>query len=106
MRGFPAVAEPLVTLRTEMRGDRVAVIIADRGVGIDPGDLERIFAPYFTTKRGGTGLGLAIAKNIVGGLQGTIGVTSAAGRGTEIHIDLPFDAAKGRLVDVDHGRIR
>jgi signal transduction histidine kinase len=100
------VAEPLVTLRTEVRGDRVAVIIADRGVGIDPGDLERIFAPYFTTKRGGTGLGLAIAKNIVGGLQGTIGVTSAAGRGTEIHIDLPLDAAKGRLVDIDHGRIR
>jgi signal transduction histidine kinase len=104
--GSPAVAEPLVTLRTEARGDRVAVIIADRGVGIDPGDLERIFAPYFTTRRGGTGLGLAIAKNIVGGLQGTIGVTSAAGRGTEIDIDLPFDAAKGRLVDAADGRIR
>jgi two-component system sensor histidine kinase HydH len=105
-RGLPAVPEPLVTLRTETRGDRVALVIADRGVGIDPADLERVFAPYFTTKRGGTGLGLAIAKNIVGGLQGTIGVTSAAGRGTEIHIDLPFDAAKGRLVDIDHGRIR
>jgi signal transduction histidine kinase len=104
--GSPAVAEPLVTLRTEARGDRVAVIIADRGVGIDPADLERIFAPYFTTRRGGTGLGLAIAKNIVGGLQGTIGVTSAAGRGTEIDIDLPFDAAKGRLVDAADGRIR
>jgi signal transduction histidine kinase len=103
-RGLPAVPEPLVTLRTETRGDRVAVIIADRGVGIDPADLERVFAPYFTTKRGGTGLGLAIAKNIVGGLQGTIGVTSATGRGTEIHIDLPFDAAKGRLVDVADGR--
>jgi signal transduction histidine kinase len=104
-QGRPALAEPLVTLRTETRGDRVAVIIADRGVGIEPADLERVFAPYFTTKRGGTGLGLAIAKNIVGGLQGTIGVTSATGRGTEIHIDLPFDAAKGQLVDGGHGRI-
>jgi signal transduction histidine kinase len=92
----PDAPEPLVTLRTETRGDRVAVIIADRGVGIDPADLERVFAPYFTTKRGGTGLGLAIAKNIVGGLQGTIGVTSTSGRGTEIHIDLPFDAAHSR----------
>jgi signal transduction histidine kinase len=96
---MPADREPLVTLRTETRGDRVAVIIADRGVGIDPADLERVFAPYFTTKRGGTGLGLAIAKNIVGGLQGTIGVTSGRGRGTEIHIDLPFDAASGPLLD-------
>jgi signal transduction histidine kinase len=92
----PDAPEPLVTLRTETRGDRVAVIIADRGVGIDPADLERVFAPYFTTKRGGTGLGLAIAKNIVGGLQGTIDVTSTSGRGTEIHIDLPFDAANSR----------
>jgi two-component system nitrogen regulation sensor histidine kinase NtrY len=98
--------EPLVTLRTEARGDRVAIIIADRGVGIDPADLERVFAPYFTTKRGGTGLGLAIAKNIVGGLQGTIGVTSATGRGTEIQIDLPFDAAKRRIVDDAEGRVR
>jgi signal transduction histidine kinase len=104
-RALPDEAEPLVTLRTEAHGDRVGVIIADRGVGIDPADLERVFAPYFTTKRGGTGLGLAIAKNIVGGLQGTIGVTSATGRGTEIHIDLPLDAAKGPLVDGAHGRI-
>jgi signal transduction histidine kinase len=104
-RALPDEPEPLVTLRTERHGDRVALIIADRGVGIDPADLERVFAPYFTTKRGGTGLGLAIAKNIVGGLQGTIGVTSATGRGTEIHIDLPFDAAKGQLVDGGHGRI-
>jgi signal transduction histidine kinase len=52
-----------------------------------------VFDPYFTTKRGGTGLGLPIAKNIVDGLGGTIAVASAAGRGTEIRIDLP--AARG-----------
>jgi signal transduction histidine kinase len=104
-RALSDAREPLVTLRTEVRGDRVAVIITDRGVGIDPADLERVFDPYFTTKRGGTGLGLAIAKNIVGGLQGTIGVTSATGRGTEIRIDLPFDAAKGQIVDSAQGMV-
>ncbi len=46
-----------------------------------PADLPHVFDPYFTTKRGGTGLGLPIAKNIVEGLGGTIGVTSAPGRG-------------------------
>jgi signal transduction histidine kinase len=104
-RALSDASEPLVTLCTETRGDRVAIVIADRGVGIDPADRERVFDPYFTTKRGGTGLGLAIAKNIVGGLQGTIGVTSAIGRGTEMVIDLPFDAARVRPVDGASGRV-
>ncbi len=89
----PGDPGPLVTLRTERRAHRVAIAIADRGVGIDPADLERVFVPYFTTKRGGTGLGLAIAKNIVDGLGGTIAVTSSPGLGTEIHIDVAGDRA-------------
>jgi signal transduction histidine kinase len=85
-------ATPLITLRTERRGGRVAIVIEDRGIGIDPADRARMFDPYFTTKRGGTGLGLAIAKNIVEGLRGTIAVSSAPGVGTSIAIDLPADA--------------
>ena len=67
----------------------MTIVITDRGAGIDPAHLPRVFDPYFTTKRGGTGLGLAIAKNIVEGLGGTIGVNSAPGSGTEIRISLP-----------------
>jgi len=78
-----------VTLTTTLRGDRAVITVADHGVGIPPEDLARIFEPYFTTKRGGTGLGLAIAKNVVEGLGGTIEVSSAPGRGTEIRLDLP-----------------
>jgi two-component system NtrC family sensor kinase len=83
------VDEPLVTLTTQAQDGRVTIVIADRGAGIDPAHLPRVFDPYFTTKRGGTGLGLAIAKNIVEGLGGTIGVNSAPGVGTEIRISLP-----------------
>ena len=83
------VDEPLVTLSTQAQDGRVTIVIADRGPGIDPAHLPRVFDPYFTTKRGGTGLGLAIAKNIVEGLGGTIGVNSAPGIGTEIRISLP-----------------
>ena len=87
----PVPAEPpLVTLSTRVRGDRVAILVADQGTGIAPADLPRVFDPYFTTKRGGTGLGLAIGRNIIDGLGGTIGVSSALGRGTEILIDLPL----------------
>jgi len=70
-------------------GDRVRIVIADRGVGITPADLPHVFDPYFTTKRGGTGLGLPIAKNIVEGLSGTLTVSSVVGRGTEISIAFP-----------------
>ena len=89
----PDATPPAITLRTEWRERRVAIVIEDHGIGIDPDDLSRMFDPYFTTKRGGTGLGLAIAKNIVEGLRGTIAVTSVPGAGTTIAIDLPADAS-------------
>jgi two-component system sensor histidine kinase HydH len=80
---------PAVVLSTRVAGDRVQITVADKGPGIAPADLARVFDPYFTTKRGGTGLGLPIAKNIVEGLGGTIAVTSVPGAGTEVLIDLP-----------------
>jgi two-component system sensor histidine kinase HydH len=89
-----AAGAPPVMLRAEARHDGVTMTIADRGAGIAPDDLPRIFDPYFTTRRGGTGLGLAIAKNIVEGLGGTIAVSSVVGRGTEIRIDLPVSPAR------------
>jgi signal transduction histidine kinase len=82
--------EGTVTLCTSCAGRRARIVVADTGVGIAPADLAHVFDPYFTTKRGGTGLGLPIAKNIVEGLGGTIQVSSAPGRGTEIIIELPL----------------
>jgi signal transduction histidine kinase len=68
---------------------RVLIEASDRGVGINPDDLARVFDPYFTTRRTGTGLGLAISKNIVEGLGGSISVSSRPGVGTEVRIELP-----------------
>jgi len=87
-------SEPLVTLTTELSGACAAITIADRGAGIAAGDLPHVFDPYFTTKRGGTGLGLPIAKNIIEGLGGTIAVSSAAGRGTAIRIELSISGSR------------
>ena len=61
----------------------------DTGVGMEADALERLFEPYFSTKATGTGLGLTIAKRNVELNGGTIGVTSAKGRGTEVTITLP-----------------
>ena len=64
--------------------------IADHGVGMDKQTVERIFEPFFSTKKRGTGLGLAIVKQIVEQHEGTINVESVAGEGTTFRIDLPL----------------
>ena len=67
------------------------VEVADTGGGIPPGDLTRIFEPFYSTKERGTGLGLAFALQVVKEHGGTIRCDSAAGRGTTFTIRLPAD---------------
>ena len=76
----------LATSRTA--AGRVLIEARDQGIGIAADDLARVFDPFFTTRRTGTGLGLAISRNIIEGLGGTIGVSSHAGSGTEVRIEL------------------
>ena len=89
-RADAALAGDAIAVSTATAGpSRIAVEVRDRGTGISPGDLPRIFDPYFTTRRTGTGLGLPISKNIVDGLGGTIAITSRLGEGTVVRIELP-----------------
>jgi signal transduction histidine kinase len=69
---------------------RARVTIADQGKGVDSATLDRIFEPFFSTKKRGTGLGLAIVKQIVEQHGGTIGVKSELEKGTQFTIDLPL----------------
>lgn len=77
----------------------VRIRVTDRGAGIAAEDLPRIFDPFFTTRRTGTGLGLAITRNIIEGLGGSLNVTSAPGRGTDVTIELSTQGA-GRSIHV------
>jgi two-component system sensor histidine kinase HydH len=65
---------------------------ADNGCGIPPGDREKIFEPFFSSKRQGTGLGLAIVHQILENHGGEIRVTNRPGGGTIFSIDLPVDS--------------
>jgi len=63
-------------------GDTLSVHVTDRGTGIPPVYLEKIFDPFFSTKDNGTGLGLAIASKIMQSHKGRIRVASERDRGS------------------------
>jgi nitrogen-specific signal transduction histidine kinase/ActR/RegA family two-component response regulator len=72
-------------------GHYAALVVEDTGVGIEPGELPRIFEPFYTTKGPGhgTGLGLATVYGIVKQSGGHIHVDSAPGRGSRFTVLLP-----------------
>lgn len=91
-----------VTLTAEATGDgRVALIVADTGVGIPPEHLPHVFDKFFRVPgqsvEGGTGLGLSIVKEIVTAHQGEVTCTSTPGTGAVFRIVLPaLEHAEGR----------
>ncbi|HKT81445.1 MAG TPA: ATP-binding protein [Vicinamibacterales bacterium] len=67
----------------------VRVIVADNGPGIPAGEREKLFLPYYSTKRRGSGLGLAIVRRIIAEHGGAIDVSDNMPRGTRFTIELP-----------------
>ncbi len=82
-----------VTVRTRRAsGGSVEIEVSDTGGGIPPGDLTRIFEPFYSTKERGTGLGLAFAQQVVKEHGGAIRCESVVGQGTTFTIRLPAEA--------------
>jgi signal transduction histidine kinase len=85
----------IVRISTSIANDAWTVIVKDRGTGIRPSDLDRLFSPFEsgsvpkTAGEKSTGLGLAIAKKIVEGHGGTISVESTPGVGTTFTVRIP-----------------
>jgi PAS domain S-box-containing protein len=67
----------------------VELSVSDTGVGVPESDLERIFAPFVSTKREGLGLGLSISRSIVTAHGGRMWATRNADQGITVHVQLP-----------------
>jgi signal transduction histidine kinase len=78
-----------VRVRAFEHDDRLSVEIVDQGSGIEDSDLEKIFDPFYTTKKNGTGLGLSIAHQLVEQQGGRLSVFKNRGAGMTFSITFP-----------------
>lgn len=78
-----------VEVRVDYWDDWVEVEVEDRGVGIEPAELPKIFDPFYTRRRKGTGLGLAVVDRLVRQHHGSLTIGSQLGRGTVVTVRFP-----------------
>jgi signal transduction histidine kinase len=83
-------------IRTSVVNNQVKLEVQDTGCGISPANMQKLFTPFFTTKREvkGVGLGLAVSYGIIQRHNGKIDVQSKEGEGTTFTISLPLFAEK------------
>ena len=81
-------AAPCVALTIAVEGDRVALVVADNGPGIDPGIATQIFEPFVTGKPEGLGLGLGIVRDIVTAFDGTVAVVPSPLGGAAFRVEV------------------
>jgi two-component system cell cycle sensor histidine kinase/response regulator CckA len=92
--GAVTLYRPLVRGQEVIPPGRYAMVeVSDTGIGIRPEHMDRLFEPFFTTRResGGTGLGLAMVYGIVRQTDGFVAVESTPGEGTTFRVYLPRD---------------
>lgn len=88
-----------LTLQTGENSDGVWVSVTDTGGGIPQEQINRIFEPFYTTKKKGSGLGLMIVQRIVRAHNGRIELESNVGKGTTFRVWLPLHERKPRLLE-------
>ncbi|MFA6001419.1 MAG: ATP-binding protein [Thermoleophilia bacterium] len=77
-------------LALKLDDKNVEIVIIDSGAGMEQDELDKIFDPFYTSKKEGYGLGLFIVHNIITEYGGTISVDSYPGKGTTFNIVLPM----------------
>lgn len=90
-----------IEVRARVDGSELQIQVADRGTGIPPADLERVFDKFYRVQRpgsvSGSGLGLSICKGIVEAHGGRIRAQNREGGGTLVTLALPLNAPKEKM---------
>ncbi|MDR1108508.1 MAG: sensor histidine kinase, partial [Spirochaetaceae bacterium] len=73
----------------------LGITVFDRGKGIPPANLSRVFDPFFTSKSTGTGIGLSIVKRFVEAVHGSVVLEQREGGGTAAKVFLPEYGPRG-----------
>ncbi|TWR26049.1 HAMP domain-containing histidine kinase [Mucilaginibacter achroorhodeus] len=81
--------EPQIILQAEQQGGKLLVKVIDNGVGMPPELLDKIFIPFFSTRKTGTGIGLSLCKQIMLLHKGNIQVQSTEGKGSAFIMTFP-----------------
>jgi len=82
-------ADPQIKIEVSMQQSKFTLIkIEDNGSGIDSDKVDKVFIPFFTTKKSGSGIGLALSKQIIQMHGGHITLASKVGVGTTVEIRL------------------
>ena len=75
--------QPMITLSAEVQANQKTVLkVSDNGLGMSPELMEKIFIPFFSTRKTGSGIGLSLCKQIMLMHKGNIQVQSTEGKGT------------------------
>lgn len=83
------VPQPRIEMRAQHSANNaVSIIIKDNGLGISDKELDKIFIPFYTTKKNGSGIGLALSKQIIQIHRGEIYVSSEINKGCTVEIVL------------------
>ncbi len=87
-----------LTVNGTLHKDRVEIAFEDTGRGLSPQELDQIFQPFYSTKKGapGLGLGLSICQKILDRYGGRLVVESQPGEGTRVSVTLPHTEPRGQ----------
>ena len=87
MQAFDEQEDRTIALKayTNEKG-RAVISVKDNGPGIEPEALEKIFIPFFSTKKTGSGIGLSLSRQIMRQHEGSVTVKSKIGEGTEFFL--------------------
>lgn len=93
MHAFEGIEQPKMKIDIDVLPEHIVINYSDNGVGMEKEVLDKIYEPFFTTKRqqGGTGLGMHIVFNLVSQkLKGSIKSQSEPNEGSQFIIQMPY----------------